>query len=173
MNAVDKVAAILEELVDEVDTLTNKALLCEGDIEQLEKAAGEAELFLRPREPGYPDLSQLADAHFNKLTPAQAERLAILAEECSEVIQIIGKILRHGLYSAHPVTGEVNIDALLREIIDVKAAMVIVSVDAPAMMIDSPVQEAAIVQAINKKLVYAHHQEPEFSEYLATLNLTL
>lgn len=111
--------------------------------------------------------------HFNQLTPAQAERLAILAEECGEVVQIIGKILRHGLYSHHPVTGEVNIDALLREIIDVKAAMVIVSVDAPAIMIDSPVQEAAIVQAINKKLAYAHHQEPEFSEYLATLNLTL
>lgn len=173
MNAVDKVAEILEELVDEVDTLTTKGLLCEGDIECLERAAGVAELFLRPQEPGEPDLSQLAEAHFNQLTPAQAERLAILAEECSEVIQIIGKILRHGLYSAHPITGEVNIDALLREIIDVKAAMVIVSVDAPAIMIDSPVQEAAIVQAINKKLTYAHHQEPEFSEYLATLNLTL
>lgn len=173
MNAVDKVAEILEELVDEVDTLTTKGLLCEGDIECLERAAGVAELFLRPREPGEPDISQLANAHFNQLTPAQAERLAILAEECAEVVQIIGKILRHGLYSAHPVTGEVNIDALLREIIDVKAAMVIVSVDAPAMMIDSPVQEAALVQAINKKLAYAHHQEPEFSEYLATLNLTL
>lgn len=173
MSAVDKVATILEGLVKEVDTLTNKALLCEGDIESLEKEAGEAELFLRPREPGYPDLSQLADAHFNQLTPAQAERLAILAEECSEVIQIIGKILRRGLDSVHPVTLESNRSALLREIIDVKAAMVIVSVDAPAIMIDSPVQEAAIVQAINKKLAYAHHQEPEFSEYLATLNLTL
>lgn len=40
--------------------------------------------------------------HFNKLTPAQAERLALLAEECGEVIQVIGKILRHGLDSHHP-----------------------------------------------------------------------
>jgi hypothetical protein len=29
--------------------------------------------------------------HFNGLTPAQAERLAMLAEEAAEVIQVIGK----------------------------------------------------------------------------------
>lgn len=39
---------------------------------------------------------------FNKLTDAEAERLAILAEECAEVIQIIGKISRHGYESFHP-----------------------------------------------------------------------
>jgi len=40
--------------------------------------------------------------HYNQLTPAQAEALAILAEECGETIQIIGKILRHGKDSHHP-----------------------------------------------------------------------
>lgn len=40
--------------------------------------------------------------HFNKLTPAQAERLAILMEECAEVQQVIGKILRHGYSSTYP-----------------------------------------------------------------------
>ncbi len=40
--------------------------------------------------------------HFNQLTPAEAERLALLAEECAEVIQIVGKILRHGYESYHP-----------------------------------------------------------------------
>lgn len=39
---------------------------------------------------------------FNRLTPNEAERLAILAEECGEAIQIIGKILRHGYESWHP-----------------------------------------------------------------------
>jgi NTP pyrophosphatase (non-canonical NTP hydrolase) len=39
---------------------------------------------------------------FNKLTPAEVERLAILAEECGEVIQIVGKILRHGYDSYNP-----------------------------------------------------------------------
>lgn len=32
----------------------------------------------------------------NGLTDAGLERLAILAEECGEVIQAVGKILRHG-----------------------------------------------------------------------------
>lgn len=38
----------------------------------------------------------------NGLSPAQAERLALLAEECGEVIQAVGKILRHGYRSSHP-----------------------------------------------------------------------
>lgn len=33
--------------------------------------------------------------------PAERERLALLAEECGEVIQVIGKILRHGYNSYH------------------------------------------------------------------------
>lgn len=111
--------------------------------------------------------------HFNQLTPAQAERLAILAEECGEVVQIIGKILRHGLDSWHPATGVVNRTALLHEIIDVKAAMVMISVDLPQVMEESLLQQASITQALNKKLAYSHHQETDFSEYLATLNLTL
>lgn len=40
--------------------------------------------------------------HFNQLTEAETERLAILAEECSEVIQVICKALRHGLESFNP-----------------------------------------------------------------------
>lgn len=37
--------------------------------------------------------------HFNGLTPAQAERLALLIEEAAEVQQIACKILRHGYES--------------------------------------------------------------------------
>ncbi len=40
--------------------------------------------------------------HFNCLTPAEDERLALLLEECGEVIQIIGKIQRHGYESVNP-----------------------------------------------------------------------
>lgn len=40
--------------------------------------------------------------HFNGLTPAELECLAVLAEECGEVIHIIGKILRHGYNSIDP-----------------------------------------------------------------------
>lgn len=46
--------------------------------------------------------------HFNLLTAAEAERLALLAEECAEVIQAIGKVLRHGYESTHPDGGPTN-----------------------------------------------------------------
>lgn len=42
------------------------------------------------------------EQNFNKLTPAETERLAILMEECAEVIHVCGKILRHGYDSTHP-----------------------------------------------------------------------
>lgn len=40
--------------------------------------------------------------HFNQLTPAEHERLALLIEECAEVQQIACKILRHGYESYNP-----------------------------------------------------------------------
>jgi NTP pyrophosphatase (non-canonical NTP hydrolase) len=43
------------------------------------------------------------EQNFNKLTPAETERLSLLAEECGEVIQAIGKILRHGFESNSPL----------------------------------------------------------------------
>ncbi|PCJ24121.1 MAG: hypothetical protein COA96_10270 [SAR86 cluster bacterium] len=51
--------------------------------------------------------------HFNGLTPAEAERLAMLAEEAAEVIQIIGKILRHGYENFHPDAPETTNRELL------------------------------------------------------------
>lgn len=44
----------------------------------------------------------------NGLSDAQSERLAILAEECGEVIQIVGKILRHGYHSYNPTVPEMQ-----------------------------------------------------------------
>lgn len=61
--------------------------------------------------------------HFNRLTPAEAERLALLAEECGEVMQAIGKVLRHGFESTHPDGGPTNRDALERECGDVYHAI--------------------------------------------------
>lgn len=37
-----------------------------------------------------------------ELSKAQLERLAILGEECGEVMQVIGKIIRHGYNSYSP-----------------------------------------------------------------------
>jgi NTP pyrophosphatase (non-canonical NTP hydrolase) len=64
--------------------------------------------------------------HFNGLTEAEAEALSLLMEECAEVIQIIGKIQRHGLDSGNPATGVVNRDALAKECADVKCSIEIV-----------------------------------------------
>ena len=55
--------------------------------------------------------------HFNQLSPSQDERLACLLEEMGEVIQIIGKIQRHGYRSYHPDNlAESNRDLLMQEL---------------------------------------------------------
>lgn len=41
--------------------------------------------------------------HFNNLTEKEAELLALLAEECGEVVQAVGKVLRHGYDSVNPL----------------------------------------------------------------------
>jgi NTP pyrophosphatase (non-canonical NTP hydrolase) len=61
--------------------------------------------------------------HFNELRPEQLEALALVAEECGEVIQVIGKILRHGLYSCHPNGGRDNQALLEDELGDLHAAL--------------------------------------------------
>lgn len=62
---------------------------------------------------------------FNRLTPAEAERLYWLSEECGEVVKAIGKILRHGYHSFNP-DGNGSMDnraELEREIGDIYAAV--------------------------------------------------
>ena len=65
--------------------------------------------------------------HFNRLTPAEAERLALLLEELGEAQQAVGKILRHGYESINPeipvedqVTCRANLE---KELGDVLVAM--------------------------------------------------
>lgn len=40
--------------------------------------------------------------NFNNLSPEELERLACLAEEMGEALQVIGKIIRHGYDSCSP-----------------------------------------------------------------------
>lgn len=65
----------------------------------------------------------------NGLSPAEAERLALLAEECGEVVQIIGKVLRHGYASYHPEnpTGPTNRHMLENELGHVMAAILMMT----------------------------------------------
>ncbi len=55
----------------------------------------------------------------------QVEILALLAEECGEVIQVIGKCLRHGLESHNPLDAgsPSNLELLEQELGDVLAAI--------------------------------------------------
>jgi len=62
--------------------------------------------------------------HFNKLTPAEAERLALLLEELGEAQQVIGKILRHGYETRNPFDPrDTNRMLLETELGDVTAAI--------------------------------------------------
>ena len=68
-------------------------------------------------------MSQLEQ--FNELSAAEAERLALLAEEMGDAIQAIGKILRHGYASHHPESQQNNRDNLEHELGDVRFAMLL------------------------------------------------
>lgn len=104
-----------------------------------------------------PRLETTMAKHFSRLTPAEAERLALLAEECGECIQAIGKILRHGYGSTHPdePSGPDNRMRLQREMGDVRAAMI--------MLCDAGDTDKADIHAradwkLIKVLRYMHHQ---------------
>lgn len=94
---------------------------------------------------------------FNQLTPAEDERLSILAEECGEVIVAIMKIKRHGYASFDPtvVEGPSNRTALECEIGHLRNAL--------RMLINAgDINEAEIVRAQTKKArgigQWLHHQ---------------
>lgn len=94
---------------------------------------------------------------FNKLTPREAEALAILAEECGEVVQAIGKILRHGFESRHPYDdgGMTNRQQLRKELVDVLAAAHMVSACGP----DLAITREEALETVERKLRYTHHQK--------------
>lgn len=95
------------------------------------------------------------DGH-STLSAAQAERLAMLIEECGEVIQAASKILRHGYDNHHPSnrpdqTNRADLRDELNDLISVHEAMY----DAG----DLPNYGYSEIQAAwKKKQRYAHHQ---------------
>jgi NTP pyrophosphatase (non-canonical NTP hydrolase) len=99
-------------------------------------------------------------AHFNKLTPGQLERLAILGEEMGEAQQIIGKILRHGYDSHNPDVvvpederPETNTELLEKELGDVVFAINQLGDDVSLSAIGKRVLAKA-----EKIKPYLHHQ---------------
>jgi NTP pyrophosphatase (non-canonical NTP hydrolase) len=94
---------------------------------------------------------------FNKLTPAQAERLDMLAEECAEVIMAVSKIKRHGYRSYNPVSesDETNFDGLQREIGDVLALLFAMEKAGDPVFVQNEFTSASKWQ---RKLKWTHHQ---------------
>lgn len=96
--------------------------------------------------------------HFNQLNEAEAERLALLAEECAEVIQVVGKILRHGYESEHPdeKDGRDN-----RALLEVEAGHVQAALQ--LMFEATDLDKKQVVIASKNKLTrvtgYLHHQQ--------------
>lgn len=98
--------------------------------------------------------------HFNRLTPAEAERLAMLAEEAAEVVQVVGKILRHGYASWHPDNPQLDNRALLmNELADLRAVELMMAIEGDIDDLN-PAHSDAVHRAMEKKLTYTHHQEP-------------
>jgi NTP pyrophosphatase (non-canonical NTP hydrolase) len=97
--------------------------------------------------------------NFNELTDAETERLALLAEECAEVIHAIGKILRHGWDSMHPIHGGPdNRNRLADELGDLQFA-------ASFVIARGDVKERRVMIAANRKVEmvgkYLHHNTVE------------
>ena len=92
----------------------------------------------------------------NKLSAARAERIAYLMEECSEIIYVCAKILRHGMDSCSPLdpNARPNFSLLEEELADLRHA-VHLSVEA------GDVREAAISHWRKAKGLskYLHHQD--------------
>jgi len=101
--------------------------------------------------------------HFNGLTEAEQERLAILIEECGEAIQAACKVLRHGYQSRNPKWiasaehphPETNRQELERELGDLSHAVVrmVNSGDVSRQVIEERRRSKPV-----RMLPYLHHQ---------------
>lgn len=98
--------------------------------------------------------------HFNGLMPAEAERLALLMEECAEVQQVIGKILRHGYHSVHPNGGLNNRELLEKELGDVQYSLGLM---VAAEDVERDVIEIYADEKAEKVGKYLHHQDDHFA----------
>jgi hypothetical protein len=100
--------------------------------------------------------------HFNQLSPAEAERLAILAEECAEVIQVVGKILRHGYDSFHPGdAGRTTNRALLENEIGHVRAITQMMVKGEDVC-DLEIQKGSLVKLERVDRYLHHNQAPKY-----------
>ena len=96
--------------------------------------------------------------NINNLSNAEAERLAILAEEMGEAIQVIGKILRHGYDSNNPLIENslTNREELNKEIGDVELLIYLM---AEAKDIDRNSIDRRRIEKGKKIVKWLHYQD--------------
>lgn len=95
-------------------------------------------------------------AKHSLLTEAEIERLVLLIEECTEVIQAATKTLRWGYDDTHPGTGEKNRDMVMRELRDLMTIRLIMERAG-----DLPESTEATQEKMVKLRRYTLHQSPE------------
>lgn len=88
---------------------------------------------------------------------AQAERLAILAEELSEAGQVIGKSLRHGLDS--DFTGETNQALLEKELGDILAAICLLRYNKDLNLENIETAMKSKMKKFKNGQAFLHHQK--------------
>lgn len=78
----------------------------------------------------------------------------MLAEEAAEVVQVVGKILRHGYSSYHPDRPHVsNRELLMNELADLKAVQFLMEGSGDIFRTGDEIEHA-----LARKLTYTHHQ---------------
>ena len=89
------------------------------------------------------------------LHPDQSERLEMLIEEASEIIQIATKILRHGYASYHPnEPGLDNRVLLMNELADFNSVQLLMEGSGDVFRTSDEIE-----RVLARKLTYTHHQE--------------
>jgi NTP pyrophosphatase (non-canonical NTP hydrolase) len=101
--------------------LKRQLVMASSDTEQMARTIERLERQRTLQFARIADLERPVDGDLPGLTQAEIERLAILAEECGEVVQAVGKVLRHGWESQSPYGGKPNRVSLERELGNVRA----------------------------------------------------
>lgn len=91
------------------------------------------------------------------MTEAELERLAILMEECAEVQQVIGKIIRFGWEDSHPKhDNQTNRKLLTQEMADLRVAMNLLLHEDDIDLKEFEEAEGKKLEKINKYLKHNH-----------------
>ncbi len=103
---------------------------------------------------------------FNKLTPAENERLTFLSKECSELIKAICKVQRHGYDNRNPdkPSEGTNREQVAREVADVRfaTALLLATADIGSAIVEK--HETARVNGRGRK--HLHHQDDSLWQWI-------